>query len=243
MIKKILTYLILSPNRATSVLSGELRGALIYTQKLGQFFGNYEGQLQKIIKQRVSSGDIVLDIGANIGFFSLFLSKTVGSKGKVYAFEPIPKTFDICKKNIEINKVRNIFTFQFALSNKCDKVTFRVKGDNYSMASMVWFKNDHDVEEIQIETKKLDQIKEISNKRISFIKIDVEGAEGKVIQGGLNVISQNRPTIYLECSKKGRAKTWSILFEKLSYKCFDSKNNRLIVNFDEYIEGDYLWLP
>ena len=76
-----------------------------------------------ILKQNIHSGNIVLDIGANIGYYTLIMSKLVGSTGKVYAFEPEPKNFEVLKKNIELTKLDNVILEQKALSD-IDGVTY-----------------------------------------------------------------------------------------------------------------------
>lgn len=65
--------------------------------------GIYEEFETNIVKEEIKKGDIVLEIGANIGYYTLIFAKLVGEKGKVFAFEPDPTNFALLKKNIEIN--------------------------------------------------------------------------------------------------------------------------------------------
>ena len=71
-------------------------------------------EIQKILNE----GDVVLDIGANIGYFVLLESKIIGNKGKVFAVEPIPSNFEMLNKNIELNNYQNIQTYNFAFGEE-----------------------------------------------------------------------------------------------------------------------------
>jgi protein-L-isoaspartate O-methyltransferase len=97
--------------RFRRILRGPASGHQIYvspTEHLGYLLGIDEPRLQKAIKNYVVPGDTVYDIGANIGYITLSLAKRVGRHGHVLAFEPIPQTFDLLRRNIEINEVCNV---------------------------------------------------------------------------------------------------------------------------------------
>ena len=68
----------------------------------------YEGNETELVKREIKEGDLVIDVGANIGYYTLIFAKLVGEKGKVYAFEPEPRSFKLLKKNVEENKYQNI---------------------------------------------------------------------------------------------------------------------------------------
>ncbi|MGY8951422.1 MAG: FkbM family methyltransferase, partial [Flavobacteriales bacterium] len=75
----------------------------------------------------------------------------------------------------------------------------------------------------------------------SFIKIDVEGSEGLVVSGMKELISREKPIIYIECSDRGRETVWNILKE-LNYTCyFTSKQEEEVVDFNQYRHNDFLW--
>ena len=66
----------------------------------------------------IKEGDVVLDIGANIGYYVLIESQLVGEKGKVYAVEPVRSNFELLEKNVQLNNLKNVSTFQFAFGEK-----------------------------------------------------------------------------------------------------------------------------
>ncbi len=80
------------------------------------FLGEYEPDVTEIISKIVKKGDVCLDIGANIGWYATLLQKLVGASGQVYAFEPVPKTFSLLSRNVELNSNSgNVFVNNIAL--------------------------------------------------------------------------------------------------------------------------------
>ena len=77
----------------------------------------YEEFETEIVKKIIKSGDIVLDIGANIGYYTLIFAKLVGNSGKVFSFEPEPTNYELLQKNIMINEYTNVDFFRKAVSN------------------------------------------------------------------------------------------------------------------------------
>jgi len=84
--------------------------------------GSYEPFITKLMKSQIKPGDVVIDVGANIGYYTLLFAKLVGPQGKVYAFEPHPDNFFLLKKNVDVNKYKNIIIEQKAVSNRAGKI-------------------------------------------------------------------------------------------------------------------------
>jgi len=84
--------------------------------------GVWEESSTKIFKNSINEGDIVVDVGASIGYFTLLAAKLVGNKGKVFAFEPGPENFKILKKNVEVNKYDNVILEQKSVSDINGKI-------------------------------------------------------------------------------------------------------------------------
>ena len=147
-----------------------------------------------LIEKLVQKGDIVLDIGANIGFYTLILSKLVGKKGKVYAFEADPSNFKLLKKNIEVNNCENVILINKAVSNKKEDVNFYIKDSNTGGNSM--FKGVG-VEELKVKAINLDEYFS-DNIKIDFIKMDIEGAEGRAVIGMKKLLEKNNIKLITE---------------------------------------------
>ena len=137
-------------------------------------------------KREIKKGDTVIDAGANIGYFTLFFSKLVGEEGKVIAFEPDPINFDILKKNIEQNRITNVELVKKGISNKNEsmKLYKSAVSGGHSLIKNEWGK-----EFTTIQTVTLDDY--FNDQKIDLIKIDVEGFELEVIDGGTKLFKNN----------------------------------------------------
>jgi len=150
----------------------------------------------EIFQKYVKKGDNVLDIGANIGYFTLMLAKLVGPTGKVFAFEPDPRNISLLKKNIETNGYQNVVVVPKAVSNVNEKCTLFTSQSTFGQNRIYEPKKTKNQEYVPIESETifLDNFfmnnEKIEN--ISFVKIDVEGAEKYVLEGMKNILSLNK---------------------------------------------------
>jgi FkbM family methyltransferase len=243
--KSIIVTLLGQERRPRKVLRGLAAGYRICVSprdNLGYLLGTTEPHLQRAIRRYVSDGDTVYDIGANIGYVSLSFAKRVGSKGRVFAFEPIPETFDLLAKNVELNKLNNIKTLNVAASDSTGETIIRIPR-SLSMSSLVWHHTDPSAVELSIKTVVIDELVKAGElPSPKFVKIDVEGAEGLVVQGMRDTIANTRPVLFLECSDIGRQTTWQLLSE-LGYQCSGAASRKRIETFEDYRHSDFLWLP
>jgi FkbM family methyltransferase len=149
--------------------------------------GVYEPFETEIIKEKLKRGDTVLDIGANIGYYTLLFARLVSEKGKVIAFEPGPDNFALLKKNVETNGYKNVILVQKAVSNKTEKVKLYLHKSEKKQHSL--YSPDNSQESIEVESVRLD---DYINEKVDFIKIDIEGAEGEAAQGMSNLLKKNK---------------------------------------------------
>ena len=230
------------PRRILRGLAAGYRICVSPCDNLGYLLGTTEPHLQRAIRQYASAGDTVYDIGANVGYVSLSLAKRVGPQGHVFAFEPIPQTFALLAKNVALNQLNNITTMNVAASDRSGETTIRIP-ESLSMSSMVWHRNDPSAIELQIKTVVIDELVKTGHLPApQFVKIDVEGAEGLVLQGMRDTIASRKPVLFLECSEIGRATTWQLL-SGLGYRCQAAATREPVSSFDQYRNADFLWLP
>ena len=156
---------------------------------------HFEEQLLKVFMFYCLDGNNVIDVGANIGHHSLFLSKCVGKNGKVYCFEPIKSIYERLLNNIELNSMDNINAYNYALGDKVTEQTIFINDKDKGSSSLFSFNSTSKKEIVKIQ--KLDLLN-IEN--IKFIKIDVEGYEYEVLKGAENLINKYHPIIILEYS-------------------------------------------
>ena len=159
---------------------------------------HHEYEETMMIKQEVKEGNNVIDIGANIGYFTLLFAKIVGPNGKVFAFEPDPTNFSILKKNIEENNYDNVILSQKAISDKTE--TTKLFLCKFSNGMHRIYNSDLCDKSLDIESTTMDDFfSEINFKdKINFIKIDTEGSEMKVLAGIEKILESNAATIHIE---------------------------------------------
>lgn len=150
----------------------------------------YEPLETELVKKEVKKGNVVLDIGANIGYYTLIFAKLVGKDGKVFAFEPDPTNFALLKKNVEINGYKNVILVQKAVSNKTGKLKLYLSEDNLGDHRI--YNSHDDRKSVKIEAIRLDDYFKDYDGKIDFIKMDIQGAEGGAIQGMLNLLKKNK---------------------------------------------------
>jgi FkbM family methyltransferase len=150
--------------------------------------GIYEPDETKLVNTLIKPGDIVIDLGANIGYFTLLFARLVGPNGKVYAFEPHPYSFSLLKKNIEINGYQNIEAIQKAASNQ--KGFLELYQDPFNNTDHRIYPQDGKTKQIQIETISLDEyFKELPY--VNFMKIDTQGAEFLILSGMKKLLARS----------------------------------------------------
>jgi FkbM family methyltransferase len=163
-----------------SKMAGNTRDIL---QQYIYYFGVWEPNLTRFIERRLTPGDTFIDVGANIGYFSLLSSNIVGESGRVIAIEPSPKLFASLCHNLARNCVQNVRTVNMAASDR--EATKKLYGGNeYHSGLTTLYENRRLKFECEVEAAPLNVIlypEEIQNVR--FIKIDVEGAEWDVLSG------------------------------------------------------------
>ncbi|MCW8806397.1 MAG: FkbM family methyltransferase [Ignavibacteriaceae bacterium] len=179
----------------------------------------FSDELSKI-RDSVKMGDIVIDVGGNLGFFVLILNELVGSSGKIYSFEPSNQLNQKLASTIKINNLKNVSIVNLALGDTEESTTLHYNPQQSGLSSIVGdFENNSLLEEIKITT--LDKFSQNISGRVSFIKIDTEGFEPKVLKGAKQLIKRDKPKIYIELGGDHQitsAESLKILNE-LNYYC------------------------
>ncbi len=163
--------------------------------------GSWEPHVEGCLRTLIKQDDIVLDIGANIGYFTSVMDECVGSGGKVYAFEPVPDTFAQLKSTIAYNNNGNSYPFQIALGEIADnkKITYNPELSGNASLHREPTANTREVS-VSIET--IDSLFENGLLgKCQLIKIDVEGHEMSVFRGGSKYLKQCRPIVIYEFNR------------------------------------------
>jgi FkbM family methyltransferase len=184
--------------------------------------------LEKIIKP----GFVCIDIGANMGYYSTFLSRLAGAQGKVYSVEPIPLFVDLLRLNLKSTGVKNVEVLPYALgeSNKVVKMgTPAVNGlIHHGMTKVASLSDEKYAQEYAVEMKVPDEL--FANlKRLDFIKCDIEGYEYFVFSNMVKTINRFFPLIQTELNDaEGRWKVITLLASS-GYSAHRLVNNTLLL--------------
>lgn len=195
---------------------------------------SYEEELRPIFDS-IKDG-ISIDIGANVGKYSIILGKNGGKKGKIIAIEPEKKNFEMLKYNIRLNGLKNIIVINRACSSKSEKRKFFLSENGIGTHSLYKTqKNKIFLTEkfIEINTIKLDDLifkdlRKKIDKKISFIKIDVEGAEAEVLNGAKETLKKFHPKILVEAWDEEALK-------KIEKILFPFGYEKIMVNSENYL--------
>jgi FkbM family methyltransferase len=147
-----------------------------------------EKLMTEIFTKLVKEGMTVVDVGAHAGYYTLIAARAVGDRGKVFAFEPEPTNYQLMLKNIQLNNHLNVTPVRKAVSSKTGHIKLFLAEDA-SGHSTVCEKPDQRF--IQVDSTTLDDFFADKIPQIHVIKIDVEGAEGAVLEGMRNIIDKN----------------------------------------------------
>ena len=182
-----------------------------------------------LVKNLLHEGDQVLDIGANFGVYTRFLSIYTGITGKVYSFEPIPETFQILQNNIQKLNLTNVISLNYAISDSSGKVIMEVPryekaGDNFYEAKIV-NTSAKNLKSFKVECKTLDELFSIYHFHPIFIKCDVEGFEWNVFKEAKELLKKTEPALFIEINQdltSSDEKTTRLLdfLTTLNYKIF-----------------------
>jgi FkbM family methyltransferase len=176
------------------ILSGPLRGSKWITGALRHacWLGRYEPERQIELTRLVRPGDVVLDIGANVGFYTLLAAKLAGPSGRVFAFEPLADNVAMLRRHLEVNRVATVEVVEAAVAAASGTRRFTT-GEYHATGQLT----ETGGQAVQVVS--LDELHASGRlPRVDVMKVDVEGAELEVLQGAARVIEEFRPVVIME---------------------------------------------
>src|SRR3989338_5856384 len=150
--------------------------------------GKWEDFESEVFKKNINVGDTVVDVGAHIGYYSIIVANAVGISGKVFAFEPEPKNFELLKKNVEVNGYKNVVLIEKAISSKSGKSNLFINKENTGDHRI--FASNHQRSSIIVDSTTLDDFFKDKKKKIHLMKMDIQGAEMDALVGARNVLKK-----------------------------------------------------
>jgi FkbM family methyltransferase len=171
-------------------------------------FGTYEPGVVRGLEELVRPGWTAVDVGANIGYFTLLMANLVGPQGKVIAFEPLAENLRILKENIQLNGHANVVVENLALMSRTERIELRSATPGaITWVASVKIDQNSAVESQSVEAVTLDEYVQTKGiAKVDFLKIDVEGAEASVLEGATDVLHRDKPVLLIEMHELDRFK-------------------------------------
>jgi len=151
------------------------------------FRGQWEPSETRWFLKGLKEGDTFVDVGANVGYYTLIAAKLVGPTGRVYSFEPDPESFAILERNVRLNGFRNVVLEQKALSNEAGSIQLYLSKKNRGDHRIYQPKHAAPRETVEVEAVALDDYFGSSLPKIALMKIDTQGAEGVIFEGLMGI--------------------------------------------------------
>lgn len=158
-----------------------------------------EGDVNELILSCLKEDDVFLDVGANIGYYSVLAGKIIGDSGRVISVEPVPSTAEVLNYNIELNNLRNVKVIQKAIWSDNQVITMHVPKSFFGMASIC---NLHDADAFAVEGITLDTVCEAQE--VNLLKIDAEGSEYQILKGARKTLEKTRNVVLEASSEKDK---------------------------------------
>lgn len=152
--------------------------------------GAYEPAVTRLVEKVIRPGDVVVDIGAHIGYFTLHFARLVGETGRVYAFEPDPENFALLQTNVRANGYTNVVLEPMAVSDRSG--TFTLYRAENNPADHRIYDPQEARQPLAIPTVSLDAyFSDQASARVDLVKVDVQGAEEQVVLGMAGMLARN----------------------------------------------------
>jgi FkbM family methyltransferase len=192
------------------------------------FFGTWEPDISRFMVEHITRGSTCIDIGANVGYYTLLMSGATGDAGRVYSIEPSPPALKRLRENIGLNRLKNVRVIPFGVSDQAGRKKFIIDADNLGASR---FENDS---EDGLELKRLcDVISREDLADVSVIKVDVEGMEASILREILVLLPQMsaRATVIAEISSSNETREVVTALVSRGFRPFLLSNRYSLVDY------------
>lgn len=215
------------------------RNGIVIRTKIGNGEGlfcavagmDYENEMRWLLDQ-MKPDQCFIDVGANVGIYSLHASRRLGAHGKVHAFEPTPETFETLNQNIQLNRFNNIETHKLALSDHCG-ILYLVAGDRPASNATSTGGSGLSIKALTLDAFRKSHLE----RKIDFIKVDIEGGEEAFFKGAIDTLLRDNPVILFESMHTGPNYPERQFLRDLGYRLYFLEKNQLSEIPKESIQG------
>ena len=191
-----------------------------------------------VVRSVLRPGMTVIDVGANRGWYTLLFSKLVGPAGRVIAFEPVPEMFQVLIQNMGLNTfTKNVQAHQAAASNEVGLARICINSKEPEISRLASESQEPQTNETDVDTISLDALVDLEQlETVDLVKVDVEGAELKVLAGAHDLLKKWSPILLIEAIDRnlrrygGSSREVYSTLQRFGYRCYaiDVKHARLI---------------
>ena len=202
-----------------------------------------------IVRELVSPGDAVMDVGANMGEYSKYMSDLVGDTGMVVAVEPLPRNLALLRHVSKRLGLDNVLILGVAASAGDGTAELSIPREesgveNYYQPSL---ERGNGVRSVRVETRTIDSLRAETGRPLAFIKIDVEGHEWPCVQGAMKTLSTEQPALLIEVSgdpdlAESSAAALFAALGQCGYQPFAWVDHKVRARIPGERQGDYFFL-
>lgn len=201
-------------------------------------FGTQEIEQSRCLVKLLQRDQVFFDVGANVGFYSLLGSKAVGAKGRVVAFEPAPRNLAFLHRHLRLNKASNVTILPLACADVLSTQPFNL-GENNALGHLDENAESNTGTSLQfspllVATVSLDDVVEKLRLKPDVIKIDVEGAELRVLEGATGILKCIRPSLLLSVHSDRLREACLAYLRKFDY-CLEPLNSSAVESATEVL--------
>ena len=210
--------------------------------------GVFEPATTRLVNKIVKPGMTLIDVGANLGYYTIMFANLVGKSGKVFAFEPVKQYYEKLLWHVEANGFRNhVAAFNCGLSDKEERISIGVANTG---ATVHWVSDDPPTRCEEIQLHPLDEIiPKYSIEKIDLIKIDIDGHEPFFFRGARNFFRKNRPILLVEFAQLNLDRAGEDVsglkatIEKLGYTMYSESTKRPFTSRTQFLVecGNYAY--
>jgi FkbM family methyltransferase len=187
-----------------------------FSDDLYQVLPSQEARVLAEIRKRLGPGSTFIDAGANIGSYTVPAGRLVGPNGCVFAIEMMPDTAVRLRRNVEENELTNVAIFEHALSDRSgEKLIAKVPDYKFGRASIAFDHRDECARSVMVRTVTLDELLNHAPAPIDLMKLDVEGAEAKVLKGATRILERTTAVIFEQLPGQTEAR---LLLEQAGFR-------------------------
>jgi FkbM family methyltransferase len=184
---------LIPPQGVMPVLQGPLRGKkwIVGAGNHGYWLGSYEMEKCRRFAEAVPPGGVVFDLGANVGYYTLISAVRAGPRGRVFAFEPLPRNLEFLRRHLALNRIGNAAVVEAAVSDRSGTVRF--EEDASTSKGRIGEAGGLEVRSVALD----DWVVREGHPAPDLLKIDIEGAEFLALHGARGILARSHPPIFL----------------------------------------------